>query len=73
MPQLHFSVDKETAERLAARARQAGLPLAAFLARMARRESGEVWPEGYLAQVVGSCAGLGLEAPLDPPPKDVVL
>jgi hypothetical protein len=69
MPELQFSVDEVTAERLAARAQQEGLPLAVFLARMARRESGEVWPEDYLAQVIGSCAGLGLEAPADPPPS----
>jgi hypothetical protein len=73
MPQLHFSVDEDTTERLLARAAQARLPLSAWLAQLARRESGESWPDGYLRAVVGSCAGLGLEEPADPPPPGVVL
>jgi hypothetical protein len=73
VPQLHFSVDDDTVARLELKARQAGLTLPAFLARVARREGGEAWPEGYLQQVLGSCAGLDLEEPADPLPDDVAL
>lgn len=73
MPQLHFSLDPETATRLRQRAEQAGVPLSRYLADLARREVSETWSPGWLAAVVGSCAESPLAVPDDLPLDDVTL
>jgi hypothetical protein len=73
MAQLHFSVDGDTAERLAREAEARGLSLSQYLASIVRRELPEAWPKGYLDRVVGSCAGSGLREPAELPVDDIVL
>ena len=73
MPQLHLSVDERTAKELAARAAARGESLSKCLAGLVRREIAPRWPSGYLTAVVGSCAGVPLGEPQDPPPDDVYL
>ena len=66
MPQLHFSIDNDTAADLEERARQEGIPLSRYLARLVKSGmGGATWPDGYLDAVVGSCA----DAPLEEPPE----
>ena len=55
MPQLHFSVDSETASRLSQAAANQNVSLSHYLARMVKREVGGAWPDAYLDGVVGSC------------------
>lgn len=73
MPQLHFSVDEEMAAELALRARQAGLSLSRYLARLVRRQVGEEWPAGYLDTVIGSCREHPLTEPDELPLEEVEL
>ncbi len=73
MSQLHLSIDNETAERLAVEAKQRGLSLSKYLALLVRQGVPEVWPTGYIEQVVGSCAGAGLIEPENLPIDDVNL
>jgi hypothetical protein len=73
MKQLHFSVDEETARRLDHQAKNLGLSLSRYVATLVSQSGTSTWPEGYLEGVVGRCAGLGLEEPVDVPPEDVVL
>lgn len=73
MSQLHFSVDKETAERLLVEAKQRGLSLSRYLALLVRQGAPRGWPTGYIENVVGSCAGAGLVEPENLPVDDVTL
>lgn len=73
MPQLHFSVDDETAERLAQQAAAKNLSLSKYIATLVTRTLGEQWPRGYLRHVVGSCKGTGLVEPPELPSDDVDL
>lgn len=73
MKQLHLSVDEETAERLAREAARRGVSLSRYLAGLVSASLDAAWPEGYLGSVVGSCKGLDLAEPADPPPDDVAL
>lgn len=68
MPQLHFSVDQATVDRIVERARQEGMSVSAYIASLVRGQLGEGWPEGYLDEVVGSCPDLSVpdELPLRP-------
>ncbi len=63
MPQLHFSVDDDTAEQLILRAKQAGQPLSRYIASLVRHQLGEAWPQGYLDAVLASCADAPIEEP----------
>lgn len=73
MPQLHLSVDKETAERLALEAKRRGMSLSRYLAMLVESSAPSSWPAGYLDEVIGSCAGEGLVEPPDLPVDDVNL
>ena len=73
MPQLHLFVDKETAERLAAEAKRRNLSLSKYLSQLVEAGAPRCWPQGYLDGVVGSCRGLGLAEPDDPPIDDIDL
>ncbi len=65
MPQLYFSVDRETASRLSREAENQNISLSRYLARVMKREVRETWPDAYLAQVVGSCSDDPLTEPGD--------
>ncbi|MBW2523402.1 MAG: hypothetical protein JRI23_04480 [Deltaproteobacteria bacterium] len=71
MPQLHFSVDLETAQRLAAEAKRRKLTLSKYLAQVVEQAVPRQWPVGYLDDVIGSCRGLGLVEPEELPIDDV--
>jgi len=71
--QLHFSVDRDTAERLAHEAEQRGVSLSQYIASIVRRDVPKAWPEGYLELIVGSCQGAELREPEDLPLDDVTL
>ncbi len=73
MPQLHFSLDADTAERLEQEAASKGLSLSKYLASIVRHAVPDQWPEGYVERVVGSCAQHPLSEPPDDPPDDVTL
>jgi hypothetical protein len=73
MPQLHFSVDGETARRLAREARRRGASVSKLVAELVSRGLPSEWPAGYLKRVVGSCARDPLRLPADLPTGDVDL
>ena len=53
MPQLHFYVPEQTAERVRQEAKAAGLSISQYLAELVKREIHSGWPEGYFEEVVG--------------------
>ena len=63
MPQLYFSVDKETAAELTRQAANEHVSLSRYLARVLKREIRGAWPGSYLSDVVGSCASDPLHEP----------
>ena len=73
MPQLHFSVDEETARRLSEEAKRRGLSLSRYLASLVRGTQAGEWPSGYLKRVVGSFRSDPLRVPEDLPLDDVDL
>jgi hypothetical protein len=73
MPQLHLTVDQETASRLEREARARGMSVSKYLATLLARAIPGTWPEGYLDRVVGSFADEPLAEPPDLPLDDVDL
>lgn len=65
MPQLHFTVDEQTAKRLQREAKKRGLSVSKYLSTIIARDVGGAWPTGYLDTVIGSCAGSALVEPPD--------
>jgi hypothetical protein len=66
MPQLHFYVPEETANKLKARAKAKDKSLSKYIAEIVEKEvkpSG--WPEGYFTRVAGSWQGEAIEEPED--------
>ena len=63
MPQLHFSVDRDTAAAITRQAAEAHVSLSQYLAGVMKRELRGAWPEAYLSEVVGSCASDPLHEP----------
>lgn len=57
MPQLHFYVPEEVAEKLRQRAEAEGLSLSKYLATVVSQEVAEGWPDGYFEEVLGSWVG----------------
>ena len=73
MPQLHFTVDEQTAKHIQREARRRGMSISQYVASLVRRGVGATWPQGYLERVIGSCAGGGLREPAELPVDDVEL
>ena len=73
MPQLHFSVDEETARRLAQEARKRRMSLSRYLATLVTDALPAAWPKGYLEDVIGSFRKDPLQVPDDLPLDDVDL
>lgn len=73
MPQLHFSVDEQTAAHLAREAEARGMSLSKYLASLVSRQLPARWPDGYLERVVGSFADEPLREPADLPLDEVDL
>lgn len=57
MPQLHFYVTDEVAERIKDRAKKRNLSVSRFVAETMTREAHNGWPGGYLESVVGAWSG----------------
>jgi hypothetical protein len=71
MPQLHFTVDEQTAKRIEHEAKRRGLTVSKYLATVVIRDVATAWPAGYLDEVVGSCKGASLSEPRELPNDDV--
>ena len=54
-------------------AKRRGLSLSRYISLLVTNHVPRAWPAGYLDEVVGSCAGIGLEEPADLPVDDVSL
>jgi hypothetical protein len=57
MPQLHFYVSDQLAERVRQEARAAGLSISHYLAEVVKRELHPEWPKGFFEEVVGGWHG----------------
>jgi hypothetical protein len=63
MPQIHFSVDEQTAKRIAREAKKRGMTVSKYVATLVAHEMADAWPPSYLDTVVGSCGGAQLTEP----------
>ena len=63
MPQLHFYVSDEIAERVRRRAESNHMSVSKYLAAIVKNEAGVGWPEGYFEAVVGGWKGEPLTRP----------
>ena len=63
MPQLHFYVPKELAERIHQEAHAAKKSVSRYLAELVKREMAPHWPEGFFDEVVGGWQGDSLQRP----------
>lgn len=63
MPQLHFYVPKEVAERIQLEAHAAKKSVSSYLAELVKREMAPGWPEGFFEDVVGGWRGEELHRP----------
>jgi hypothetical protein len=61
MPQLHFYVPEETAERIRQEVQAAGLSISQYLATLVKREIHSTRPEGFFEEVVGGWQGEPLQ------------
>jgi hypothetical protein len=61
MPQLHFYVSDQVAERVRQEANAAGLSVSQYLAEVIKRKLHLGWPEGYFEEVVGGLKGEPLQ------------
>lgn len=64
MPQLHFYVPNELAERIHQEAQAAQMSVSRYLAEFVKREMAPNWPEGFFDDVVGRWQGEPLQRPL---------
>lgn len=65
MPQLHFYVPDEVAERIRREAEAAHMPVSRYLASLVKRELLNEWPERFFEEAVGAWQGDPLER-IDP-------
>lgn len=63
MPQLHFYVPKELADRINKEAQSAQKSVSSYLAELVKREMAPTWPEGFFEEVVGGWRGDELHRP----------
>ena len=61
MPQLHFSVSEDIAEKVKSKALHSNMSVSRYLADIVAREVGNGWPEGFFDEVVGSWEGSPLK------------
>jgi len=61
MPQLHFYVPKQVAERVRQEASAAGLSVSRYLAKVVKQEFHQQWPTGFFEEVVGAWQGEPLQ------------
>lgn len=64
MPQLHFYVPDNIANKVKQRAQETGLSTSKYLAELVVNQvGGQEWPEGFFEEVVGSWQGEPLQRP----------
>ena len=63
MPQLHFSVSEDIAEKVKSRALHSNMTVSRYLADIISREVGDRWPPGFFDHVAGSWQGPPLKRP----------
>jgi len=63
MPQLHFYVSKDLAEKIQQEAKTADLSVSRYLANLVKREVATDWPERFFDEVVGGWRGDPLQRP----------
>lgn len=63
MPQLHFYLPKELADKVRRVAEAADMPVSRYIAELVTREIGSEWPEGYFKEVIGGWVGEPPERP----------
>lgn len=61
MPQLHFYVPEQVAERVRQEANASGLSISQYLAELVKRELHPGWPKGFFEEVVGGWQGEPLQ------------
>lgn len=61
MPQLHFYVPEQVADRVRQEANAAGLSVSQYLAEVVKRELHPEWPTGFFEEVVGGWQGEPLQ------------
>lgn len=57
MPQLHFYVPEQVADRIRQEAKAVDLSVSQYLAEVVKRELHPQWPEGFFEDVVGGWQG----------------
>lgn len=70
MPQLHFYVPDDVAERIKARAAQAKLPISRYVADLVKRDVGQGWPEGYFERISAGAEGGPIKYEPSGPPEE---
>ena len=63
MPQLHFYIPKDLADRIQREAQAAQKSVSSYLAELVKREMAPTWPEGFFEDVVGNWQGEELQRP----------
>ena len=61
MPQLHFYVPENIADRIRQEAKTAGLSVSQYLAQVVKRELHPQWPSAFFEEVVGGWQGEPLQ------------
>ena len=61
MPQLHFYVPQELADRIQQEAQAAQKSVSSYLAELVKREMAPAWPDGFFDEVVGGWQGVPLQ------------
>jgi hypothetical protein len=54
MPQLHFYVPDDIADKIKARAAQEKLPVSRYVAELIKRDVSQGWPKGYFDRISGA-------------------
>lgn len=61
MPQFHFYVTEQIAERIREKATASGLTLSKYISELICKEFENDWPQGYFERVLGGWHGEPLE------------
>lgn len=61
MPQLHFYVPEQVADRIRQEAKAMGVSISQYLAEVVKRELRPQWPAGFFEEVVGGWKGESLQ------------
>ena len=60
MPQLHFYVPDDIAEKIKARAAQAKLPVSRYVAELIKKDVSQGWPKGYFDRISNATLGAAI-------------